>query len=141
MTDCSTHCLLLLLLSDRIRPQHLKKRALLLKLIQCLLYLFILYMPLNINKEDILPHFFSRRPRLYLSKIYPAISKYLKIFTDCGINLTKIESRPSRKKMWEYIFFVDIEGHIEDEKIKKALDELEQQCTFLKVLGSYPVGE
>jgi len=43
--------------------------------------------------------------------------------------------------MWEYIFFVDIEGHIEDEKIKNALDKLEQQCTFLKVLGSYPVGE
>lgn len=70
-----------------------------------------------------------------------ALYSCLKTFTDCGINLTKIESRPSRKKMWEYIFFVDIEGHIEDEKIKKALDQLEQQCTFLKVLGSYPAGE
>ena len=70
-----------------------------------------------------------------------ALYSCLKTFTDCGINLTKIESRPSRKKMWEYIFFVDIEGHIEDEKIKNALDKLEQQCTFLKVLGSYPVGE
>ncbi len=70
-----------------------------------------------------------------------ALYSCLKIFTDCGISLTKIESRPSRKKMWEYIFFIDIEGHIEDEKIKKALEGLEQQCTFLKVLGSYPVGE
>lgn len=70
-----------------------------------------------------------------------ALYSCLKIFTDFGISLTKIESRPSRKKMWEYIFFIDIEGHIEDEKIKKALEGLEQQCTFLKVLGSYPVGE
>lgn len=70
-----------------------------------------------------------------------ALYSCLKTFTDSGINLTKIESRPSRKKMWEYIFFVDIEGHIEDEKIRKALDALEQQCTFLKVLGSYPAGE
>ncbi len=70
-----------------------------------------------------------------------ALYSCLKIFTDCGINLTKIESRPSRKKVWEYIFFIDIEGHIEDEKIRKAIEELEHQCTFLKVLGAYPVGE
>lgn len=56
------------------------------------------------------------------------------------INLTKIESRPSKRKAWEYIFFVDMEGHIEDRKIKKALDSLKENCLFLKILGSYPQG-
>jgi len=55
-----------------------------------------------------------------------------------GINLTKIESRPSKKKPWEYYFFVDIEGHIKDKKMKAALEELEKSCLFLKFLGSYP---
>ncbi|MGB2705802.1 MAG: prephenate dehydratase [Candidatus Omnitrophota bacterium] len=57
------------------------------------------------------------------------------------INLTKIESRPSRLKAWEYYFFVDLEGHYKNTKVKKALSELEKGCTYLKVLGSYPVGK
>ena len=54
------------------------------------------------------------------------------------INLTKIESRPSKKKAWEYYFFVDFEGHAEDPKIRKMLDAVENKVRFLKVLGSYP---
>jgi chorismate mutase/prephenate dehydratase len=54
------------------------------------------------------------------------------------INLTKIESRPSKRKAWEYIFFVDLVGHIENSKVKKALDEVKKECLYLKVLGSYP---
>ncbi len=57
------------------------------------------------------------------------------------INLTKIESRPSRVKKWEYYFFVDLEGHYKDKRAKRALDKLEKSCTLLKVLGSYPVGK
>jgi chorismate mutase/prephenate dehydratase len=57
------------------------------------------------------------------------------------VNLTKIESRPSKKKAWEYYFFVDISGHKDDLKIQKALNELERKCNYLKILGSYPVGE
>ena len=57
------------------------------------------------------------------------------------INLTKIESRPSKKKAWDYYFFVDLEGHQHNPKVKRALLELENKCTFLKVLGSYPIGE
>ncbi|MDD4980540.1 MAG: prephenate dehydratase [Candidatus Omnitrophica bacterium] len=57
------------------------------------------------------------------------------------INLTKIESRPSKKKAWDYYFFVDLEGHKDDPRIKKALSALENKCRFLKVLGSYPIGE
>jgi len=55
------------------------------------------------------------------------------------INLTKIESRPSKKKAWDYYFFVDLVGHYKDKKLKKALGELENKCKFLKILGSYPV--
>ena len=54
------------------------------------------------------------------------------------INLTKIESRPSKKKAWKYYFFVDLEGHYSDKKVKKALSLLEKKCILLKVLGSYP---
>jgi len=55
------------------------------------------------------------------------------------LNLTKIESRPSRIKAWEYLFFVDFLGHINDPKVQTALNELQESCVFLKVLGSYPV--
>lgn len=55
------------------------------------------------------------------------------------INLTKIESRPSKKKAWEYYFFIDLEGHESDPRVAKALNALKRQVDFLKVLGSYPV--
>ncbi len=54
------------------------------------------------------------------------------------INLTKIESRPLKKKAWEYIFFLDMDGHVEDRKVAEAIRSLERKCLFLKVLGSYP---
>jgi len=62
----------------------------------------------------------------------------LGIFEKNKINLTKIESRPTKKKAWEYVFFVDLEGHIENTNVLKAFKELEQNCVFVKVLGSYP---
>ena len=62
----------------------------------------------------------------------------LGIFAKSNINLTKIESRPSRHKAWDYYFFLDFEGHLEDENIKHALQELEKETIFLKILGSYP---
>ena len=52
--------------------------------------------------------------------------------------MTKIESRPSKKEAWDYIFFTDVEGHIEDENIKKALNEINEISPFFKILGSYP---
>ncbi|MDO8627819.1 MAG: prephenate dehydratase [Candidatus Diapherotrites archaeon] len=58
-----------------------------------------------------------------------------------GLNMTKIESRPSKNTNWEYVFFVDFEGHTEDEKVKKALEELQEHTQFLKILGSYPLVE
>lgn len=70
-----------------------------------------------------------------------ALHTMLLPFKKYRINLTKIESRPSKKKAWDYYFFIDLEGHRDDKRVKKAIRELENQCTFLKVLGSYPVGE
>ncbi len=57
------------------------------------------------------------------------------------INMTKIESRPSKRKAWEYFFFIDCDGHREDLRLAKAIRLLEQQCSFVKVLGSYPKSE
>ncbi|MDD5331062.1 MAG: prephenate dehydratase [Sulfuricella sp.] len=55
------------------------------------------------------------------------------------VSMTKLESRPSRAGLWEYVFFVDVEGHREEEKVAQALAELADKAAFLKVLGSYPV--
>ncbi len=70
-----------------------------------------------------------------------ALHDMLVPFKKHAINLTKIESRPSRRKAWDYYFYVDLQGHREDTRVREALQELEKQCTFLKILGSYPVGE
>ena len=55
------------------------------------------------------------------------------------INLTKIESRPSKKKAWEYFFFIDVEGRVSEPRVKRALKALERSTSLLRVLGSYPV--
>jgi prephenate dehydratase len=55
-----------------------------------------------------------------------------------GINMTKIESRPRRDKPWSYLFYVDIEGHIEDDNVQRALTGLMRKAAFVKFLGSYP---
>jgi len=67
-----------------------------------------------------------------------ALHDMLVPFKRNNINLTKIESRPSKKKAWKYYFYVDLEGHHDDAKVKKAIKALEGKCLFLKVLGSYP---
>jgi len=55
------------------------------------------------------------------------------------VNLTKIESRPSKIRAWEYYFFVDMEGHLSSDKVKKAINSVKKNCSYLKILGSYPV--
>lgn len=62
-------------------------------------------------------------------------------FAQESVNLTKIESRPSKERPWEYLFFVDFEGHAEDAKIKKLLSKVRKSSVYLKVLGSYPAGK
>jgi chorismate mutase/prephenate dehydratase len=70
-----------------------------------------------------------------------ALYHTLSVFAESGINMTKIESRPSRGKAWEYYFFVDVEGHADDANVRRALAELEHHCSLLTVLGSYPLAE
>ena len=67
-----------------------------------------------------------------------ALYLMLEPFSRHRINLTKIESRPVKKKAWEYLFFLDMEGHLTDDPVAHALDELRMRAQFLKILGSYP---
>jgi chorismate mutase/prephenate dehydratase len=67
-----------------------------------------------------------------------ALYDMLKPFAEQKLNLSKIESRPSKRKAWEYLFYVDVEGHVEDQPVKAALEALRPHCQVLKVLGSYP---
>ena len=68
-----------------------------------------------------------------------ALHDMLLPFKKYRINMTKIESRPSKVRAWEYYFFVDLEGHNKNPKVRRALGELEAQASFVKILGSYPV--
>ena len=67
-----------------------------------------------------------------------ALSGLLEPLSRRAISMTRIESRPSRMQLWEYVFFVDFEGHIDDPNIAEALQEMGQHASLLKVLGSYP---
>ncbi len=67
-----------------------------------------------------------------------ALLRALQAFSFRGINMSKIESRPSRQKLWDYYFFVDIIGHIEDPVVQEAVAEMEKACPLIKWLGSYP---
>ena len=67
-----------------------------------------------------------------------ALFEFLKILTAGNLNMTKIESRPTRKKPWDYNMYLDFEGHCDDEDVKQTLESLENNALYLKVLGSYP---
>ena len=70
-----------------------------------------------------------------------ALFGILKEFSSREINLTRIESRPTKETPWEYNFYVDFEGHCDDETIKKALQSIKNKTAFFKILGSYKKGE
>ncbi|MDP3803919.1 MAG: prephenate dehydratase domain-containing protein, partial [Candidatus Omnitrophota bacterium] len=88
----------------------------------------------NPTKEDKTSIMFSLKDRI------GALHDVLRPFKKHGINLTKIESRPSKVRAWEYYFFVDLEGHYRDPKVSKALTGLAREASYLKILGSYPAG-
>ena len=67
-----------------------------------------------------------------------ALHSALAPFRRFKLNMTKIESRPSKRKAWEYYFFVDCDGHYEDRRVAQSIEELGRHCNFVKVLGSYP---
>ena len=78
----------------------------------------------------------------FKAKHYPgALVNCLQRLSKNGINMEKLESRPIPENPWEYIFYVDFEGGIEDKNVKLALSEMEASTTFIKVLGSYPKGK
>lgn len=67
-----------------------------------------------------------------------AVLQLLEPFSRHGVSMTKLESRPSRQNLWNYVFFVDIEGHQQQPAVQAALKDLAERATLLKVLGSYP---
>jgi chorismate mutase/prephenate dehydratase len=67
-----------------------------------------------------------------------ALHKLLQPLANDGVNMTRIESRPSRRRKWHYVFFIDIEGHAEDKRVARALEHLEKGAQLFRVLGSYP---
>jgi chorismate mutase/prephenate dehydratase len=67
-----------------------------------------------------------------------ALAEVLDVFKELGVNLTDIEKRQSKKVNWEYYFFIDAQGHVDDPGMSRAIEEARQHCLQLTVLGSYP---
>jgi chorismate mutase / prephenate dehydratase len=72
------------------------------------------------------------------SNVPGALYRLLEPLAKHRINMTRIESRPSRRKKWDYVFFIDVEGHAEDANVAKALEALKKRASLLRILGSYP---
>jgi chorismate mutase/prephenate dehydratase len=66
------------------------------------------------------------------------LHRLLSPLAEHGVSMTRIESRPSRRGIWDYVFFVDIEGHQSDPRVARALEDLARAASMYKVLGSYP---
>jgi len=94
---------------------------------------------LVIGTQDVAPSSKDKTSLVMSAKNLPgAIHGLLSPLAQHGVSMSRLESRPSRTNLWEYVFFVDIEGHQQNEKIAKALEEIRRKATFLKILGSYP---
>jgi chorismate mutase/prephenate dehydratase len=73
------------------------------------------------------------------SHVPGALFKALEPVDKAGLNMLKLESRPTRDQNWSYYFFLDIEGHVQDSRVAKTIEQIRQYSLTLKVLGSYPV--
>ena len=94
---------------------------------------------LVIGRQDISPSGHDKTALLVSTKNEPgALHTILEPLAKSGITMTRIESRPSRQGVWEYVFFIDIEGHRDDSVIAKALSELKEASSMCRILGSYP---
>jgi len=92
-----------------------------------------------LSKKDSPPTGADKTSIVFSVKHQPgALVNSMKEFADAKINLTKIESRPTRQKAWEYNFYLDFEGHQQDKIVKETLEKMEDHALFLKILGSYP---
>ena len=95
---------------------------------------------LVLAQHDVAPSGKDKTSLLMATKNVPgAMLALLEPLAKHGVSLTKFESRPSKIGMWEYIFFLDIEGHYKKPKVEAAIKELESRASFLKMLGSYPL--
>ena len=68
-----------------------------------------------------------------------ALMKLLKVFSDYGLNMVNLKSRPKTNKPWEYYFYIDFEGNLEEENVEKALEEIREKSIYLQILGNYKV--
>jgi chorismate mutase/prephenate dehydratase len=94
---------------------------------------------LVLGTQDVAPSGKDKTSLAMSAKNIPgAIHELLSPLAKHGVSMSHLESRPSRASLWEYVFFVDIQGHQQNEKIAKALEEIREKATFLKILGSYP---
>jgi len=92
-----------------------------------------------ISKQKSKPAQINKTSLVFAAEHKPgSLYRILGIFATRNINLTKLESRPSRLKPWEYVFYADFEGHIDGEVYQEAVRELEREAAFIKILGSYP---
>ncbi|MDY6851868.1 MAG: prephenate dehydratase [Thermodesulfobacteriota bacterium] len=97
---------------------------------------------LAIGKDDAEPTGRDKTSVLFFLSHKPgALYRALEPLHRRNINMTRIESRPMKVRNWQYLFFVDIEGHERDENVREAVKEMEADCAFLKRLGSFPAGE
>jgi chorismate mutase / prephenate dehydratase len=96
---------------------------------------------LVIGSNDSKPTGNDKTSLVFSVKDEPGIlHRMLQPFAKSRVNLTKIESRPLKNKPWEYMFFIDLKGHQHEGVIKRAIETLEHNCIFVKILGSYPSG-
>ena len=90
-------------------------------------------------KEDAKPSGKDKTSLVFSAKHVPgSLYRILEVFAVMNINLTKIESRPDKKRPWNYVFYLDFEGHRTDAMVRETLDSMRKRCINLKVLGSYP---
>jgi chorismate mutase/prephenate dehydratase len=95
---------------------------------------------LVIGKEKARPSGKDKTSLMFaLSHVPGALAHALAPITEGGINLVKIESRPTRHESWSHFFFIDLEGHMEDDNIRKAIEMIQPHALYLKNLGSYPL--
>jgi len=92
-----------------------------------------------ISKQKAKPAQRSKTSLVFAAEHKPgSLYRILGVFATRNINLTKLESRPSRTKPWEYVFYADFEGNLDGKVYQEAMKELQKETTFIKILGSYP---
>jgi chorismate mutase / prephenate dehydratase len=94
---------------------------------------------LVIGKNEVRPTGNDKTSLMFVTAHMPgALYKVLTPISEAGLNMLKLESRPSKRENWTYIFFLDLEGHMDDQVVKQTVTEMGKLCLYLKWLGSYP---